>query len=471
MIRQETIVELKKILGERNVCQDKAVVSKYFGPDALPELVLASLEDEKQIQELVRFSAPRQIPIFTIGGKFCPDEIATRDGILLDTKKMNTVHEVDPLNLHSIIGAGVTFPELVQAVKRIDDTLKVAMPVAADSPYVLANYMRRNVTSLSPTLRGRTILVSNYHVVLPGEGDIFKSGSHSISEQDHLPDWPGTGGSAASVAFYGTDDALGIPFKGVIWVFPVQECRQKIAIGFPDVEKTKHFIQEHCRSGRMIEAYAANNPFLAVLLGKDEAEINKSRKNLPPWVVVGSMEGSAELVEVTKEILLKGAKKLGGEEIRSKLTEPICSTLERPWYVWDRDIYRGASRIVPYYTLFRRAAEFDKLFSKSVTDITDKKYPAEDIGQLLVPMKQSRSLYCEYDMYFSPDDEKKFDNVCQQSYLEIVKKGAFVDRPKGDIAKYVYSANPKMFELQRGIKKQMDPAGILNPDQLIAQEA
>jgi len=148
--------------------------------------------------------------------------------------------------------------------------------------------MRRNVTLLSPTLRGRTIIISNYHIVLPGEGEIFKSGSHSISEQDHIPDWPGTGGTAASIAFYGMDDAFGIPIKAVIWVFPVQECRKTIAIGFPDIAKAKSFLQDSCRKGRFIEAYSANSLFLAVILSRDGMDIKKARRELPPWIVAGS---------------------------------------------------------------------------------------------------------------------------------------------------------------------------------------
>ena len=101
MISPEIIAELKIIFGAENVFQDKSVVSKYFRTDASPELVLATPDDAKQIQEAVKFATIRQIPIFTVGGKFCADEIALREGILLDTRKMNMVHEVDPLNLHT----------------------------------------------------------------------------------------------------------------------------------------------------------------------------------------------------------------------------------------------------------------------------------------------------------------------------------------------------------------------------------
>jgi hypothetical protein len=468
MINRETIVELANIIGRQNVFYDPSDLSKYYKNDIKSEQVLITPESEAQIQDVINFLNPRDIKIYTPAGEYCPPENAMTDSVILDTKKMNKVHEVDSLNLLATIGPGVTFPQLIQEVKRIDDTLKIALPVAADSPYVLANYMRLNTNTISPTLRGRTIMISNYHVVLPEKGEIFKSGSHSISEQDHLPDWPGTGGTAASIAFYGTDDALGIPFKAVIWIFPIQKSRKKLAIGFDDVEKVKLFLKEQCRSGRMIEAYAANNPFMAVLLNKDGFDIEKSRNKLPQWTVVGSIEGSEELTEVTGEILLNAAKDLGGAEIRDQITGPIVATLERPWYVWDRNCYKGASRIAKYNSLVRRAGEFDKIFFESVGS---KKYPNEDIGHLIVPLKQGRSLYCEYDIYFSPQEEKLYDEIFNKAYLDIVKTGAFVDRPKGDIAKYIYSKNPDMFNIQKRIKKNLDPSGILNPDQLIAQEA
>jgi len=467
MLSQEMVIALEAIVGKENVSTDKKDLSGYFKSGKDPELILVMPVDSDQVQNVVKLANARRISIYTVRDKYCCEDIVLKDGILLDTKKMNKIYEVDSLNLHAIIGPGTTFPQLIQEVKRIDDTLKVAMPVAADSPYVLGNYMRRNATMISPTLRGRTIIVSNYHVVLPDTGEIFKSGSHSISEQDHLPDWPGTGGTAASIAFYGMEDALGIPIKAVIWVFPVQACRKKLSIGFPDVAKTKEFIKEHCRKGRYIEAYAANSTFLSVMLAKDGLKIDSSRKDLPAWTVVGSLEGSEELVDVTREILLESAEKLGGKEIFNKYTTSLGATLERPWYVWDRDQYRGASSIMPFYTMFRRSGEFDSIIAESVKK---GKYPVEDIGQLLVPMKQARSLYCEYDLYYEPGEEK-FKKLSDDSYLDLVKSGAFVDRPQGKIAEYVYSSNPAMWGLQKDIKKKLDPAGILNPDQLIAQEA
>jgi len=471
MLSGDLMVAIEAIAGKENVSAEPDELSAYFASDVKPELVLVTPTEAEQIQELVRFANVHKASIYTVRDKYCPEDIAKQDGILLDTKKMNHIHEVDSLNLLATIGPGTTFPELIREVKRIDDTLKVALPVAADSPYVLANYMRRNATTISPTLRGRTIMVSNYHVVLPETGEIFKSGSHSISEQDHLPDWPGTGGTAASIAFYGMEDALGIPIKSVIWVFPVQECRRKICIGFPDVSKAKDFMREHCRKGRYIEAYAANSTFLSVLLAKEEdLDIEKAKKSLPPWTVVGSLEGSEELVNVTRDILLEAAAEIGGKEVHSsnRNFRPLASTLERPWYVWDRDQYLGASRIIPFYSLFRRSAEFDDLFNKAAKKA---KYPEENIGQLLVPMKQARSLYCEYDMYFEPGEEKKFDKFYSSSYEKLVKAGAFVDRPQGNVAEYIYSQNKPVWELQKGIKKNLDPAGVLNPDQPIAQEA
>ncbi len=464
----ERIIALAGIVGKGNVSAEPDNLTTYFKSGAKsPGLTLVTPTEGGQVQELVRFASTHSTPIYTVRDKYCSEEIASKEGLLLDSSKMNRVFEVDSLNLHAIIGPGVTFPQLIKEIKLGDENLKLALPVAADSPSVLHNYMRRNVTLLSSTLRGRTIIVSNYHIVLPNEGEIFKSGSHSISEQDHIPDWPGTGGTAASIAFYGMDDALGIPIKAVIWVFPVQERRRVVAIGFPDSAKARSFLQNNCRKGRFIEAYAANSLFLAVILSRDGADIEKTRRELPPWTVAGSLEGSEELVTVTKEVLDESAKGLEGKEIEGDYLESISSSMERPWYIWDRDTYQGASCHIPFYTLFRRSSEFDKLF---MTSIKQKGYPVGEIGQLLIPMKQARSLYCEYDLYFESGKEKKYEKVYNLSYETLVKAGAFVDRPQGKIAELIYSENPGMWELQRGIKRKLDPAGILNPDQFIAKE-
>jgi len=466
---EEKFIAIGSVVGEGNVSADPEKLSKYFEFKVkAPGLTLVTPTEGSQVQELVKLASQQSIPIYTLRDRYCSEEVASKEGILLDLNNMNKVFEVDSLNLHAIIGPGVTFPQLLGEIKRHDKNLKLAMPACADSNSVLHNYMRRNVTLLSPTLRGRTIIVSNYHVVLPGEGEVFKSGSHSISEQDHVPDWPGTGGTAPSIAFYGMDDALGIPIKAVIWVFPVQECRRVMAVGFSDVSKAKSFLQDSCRKGRFVEAYGANSLFLSVILAKAGADIAKARRELPPWTAVGSLEGSEELVEITKEVLNESAKVLGGEEIEGDYLSLISSSLERPWYVWDRDNYKGASRHIPFYTLFRRTPEFDKIFG---TSIEEKGYSPDEVGQLLIPVKQARSLYCEYDLYFEPGEEEKYAQVYNYSYEKLVRAGAFVDRPQGRIAEFIYSQNPTIWRLQREIKERLDPKGILDPNQLTTKEA
>jgi len=56
-------------------------------------------------------------------------------------------------------------------------------------------------------------------------------------------------------------------------------------------------------------------------------------------------------VTVTKELLDESAKGLEGKELTGDCLEFISSSMEHPWYVWDRDTYKGASCHIPFYTV------------------------------------------------------------------------------------------------------------------------
>ncbi len=454
---------LVHILGRENVLTgSREIISRYFRNRVNRTGIIAvTPKNVKAVQRIVSFAIKTRIPIYTLGGMWSPEEIASNKGILLDLSKMNRIYEIDPVNLHAIIGPGVTFSQFQEKVKKYEPPVKIAFPVCADSPFILCNYMNRNITLNAPTLRGRTIIVSNYHVVLPDSGDIFKSGSHSISEQDHVPDWPGTGGTAPSLAFYGTDDALGIPVKGVVWLFPVQEHREVILFRFPDHESVNAFLFEHCRAGRFVEAYGANQTFLSALLAKNESEMKELRKEIPEWIVAGTLEGSEELVTVIKEILITSAKKFNGQIFSHEL---LCSTFDKPWYVWDRNKYKGHSEIISFYCLFSRFEQLKKVLTGELEHLG---YSNSEVGQLVLPLKQARSLYAEFDLYFEDKEEGK--NIYIRAYKKVIDAGAFVDRPAGSIAEYVYSKNPEIWKLQREVKRQLDPHNILNPHQFIAR--
>jgi hypothetical protein len=464
----ELVSTFEGIVGIENICAAPERVSAYFKPEAeAPGLVAITPIEDSQVQEVVKSASRRGISIYTVRNGCCPDGIASEKGILLDLSKMNQVFKLDSLNLCATIGPGVTFHQMVREVKLCDEKLKLAMPVAADSISVMYNYMGCNVTSLEASLRGRNINICNFYAVLPGEGKVHKSGSHMVSDQD---DWPDESPGLMNISnlFFGMDDALGIPVKAVVWIYPIQECRKVIAIGFPDISKAKACLQDSCRKDRFVEAYAANSRFLSVILAKDGADIEATQKGLPPWTVVASVEGSKELVGVTTEVVGEFAAGLGGKEIDNKdYLNLIALSLERPWYVWDRDIYKSASYCIPFHTVFRRILDFDSLFMGSVQE---KGCPIDEIGQLIVPMKQGRSVYCEYDLYFESGEEKKYEDLYNYSYEKLVRAGAFVSRPQGKIAEVIYSLNPTMWRLQREIKKKIDSPGILNPDQFIAKE-
>jgi len=454
--------ELKNIAGSDSICRDPEKISQYFSaPVDSSEPVVVTPSEPAQVIEIVKLASREKIPLFTINGRRLPPEATRRAGIILSFERLNRILEIDPMNLHAIVEPGVTFADLQKELdRRPEEKLRLAFPARADSESVLSNYLQRNITLRSPSLRGRILNISNFHVVLPGEGKVYKSGSHLVSEKDHFPEEQSYGPSI-SYLFYGMDDLLGVPIKAVVYLFPVQEARKIIGWGFPDANTALTFLKTHCRSDRFLEAFLANRRFLSMILAsepgmKKNAEL---RLKLPTWIVGASLEGSEEFIQVTEDILQKSARDLRAEPLDLSLLPSLNKSLDRPWYQRDRDAFLGFSSVFPFYATFGRADDFEATMRESIpkTGINQ-----DNIGKLFIPLKQGRSVYCEYDFYFS-QDEKARSAEREEIFTRLIQAGALVDRPAGKLAAQVFNSNPAYLKLMREIKIKIDPDGILNP--------
>ena len=204
---------------------------------------------------------------------------------------------------------------------------------------------------------------------------------------------------------------------------------------------------------------AADSTYLSVLLSGSPDEADAMAKELSPWNVVFGFDNHPKLVDIWDQQTSQMAADSGGKKASDELSRRMQERFEWPWYISERDYYRGDTTIINHYVLTGKAAGM-----LSDTAEMAGKY---DIGQVVIPMYYGAAFYCETDLYHEEDDTE-----VQKDWVDIYKmlldKGAHLNRPTGEVAEMVYGRmNEENIRMIKTLKKVLDPKGLLNPGQLM----
>jgi FAD/FMN-containing dehydrogenase len=388
--------------------------------------------------------------------------LASREGLLIDLARMDGIKEVDRRNLMAHIFAGVTYEKLQEECLKND--CKLLMPAAATSRSVLRSYLDRDILNGNAVYRFPNLSI--FHAML-SDGRIWVSGSQQLTAEG-IADFREDQGPQFSLFFGASEDIFGIPFYGIVYTYPLREERRVLLFGFDKPEAAAQLAYKANRDEHCFECITANSRYLSALLAKDAGEAEELRKKLPAWTTVLSLEHHVELVDLWEKYVGEDAEKLGAQPLMGEIIELMDAKFKRPWYVFDRDYLRGRTTLIDHYDFYKRAPG---LLAKVRETAASKGYAEDEVGQVMIPVYFGGSCYCESDLYFDPADEAeaaKVADVYTAAYEGLLDEGTFVDRPTGEAAKLVFArANEGYLKVLKTFKNIVDPAGLLNPEQLL----
>lgn len=400
-----------------------------------PFVLTVAPENEDRTRELLAYCIESDLKIYTSAiGAVC------QPGIHLDLGKLDRVFAVDPENLFATIGPGVTFDRLGGELGASREPMKLAYPVAATSRSLLRCYLDGAISPLHVSLLGRSSLVTNAHFLL-ASGDLYKTGSHLISEEDHWREEDY--GPGLSYLFFSSRDTLGICIRAAVFLHPVQPERRVRVWDLPDKPRAAALLAEGARRQLWTEAFAVNETFLTRALSFSPATDC-------PWTVVASIEGSRDLVAALEQQATNIAQELDAQEAKEN---GFRSLLDRPWFLDERRSRRGWLAELPFFVHPSRVDALDELAREG----------AEELGELLIPLKGGRSFYCEYDFFTPPamtmSPEARFHKLSRSTAAHEVAPG----RPSWQVGFDLGLLSPSFRRVVIEIKKKIDPLSVFNP--------
>jgi FAD/FMN-containing dehydrogenase len=455
--------ELAEFVGKDNVKTGAAAIAGYFA-DPVKEtgLVLVRPADEYELAEVADAADKAKLPLFSVRREKMDNSLASRKGLLIDLSRMDSIKELDRRNLMAHIFAGVTYEQLDKELRKMD--CKVLTPANATSRSVLRSYLDRDILNGNAVYRFPNLSI--FHAIL-SDGRIWVSGSQQMTAEG-IADFREDQGPQFSLFFGASEDIFGIPYYGIVYIYPIREKRRVLLFGFDELEPAAQLACKVNRDEHCFECITANARYLSTLLCKDAGAAASLKDKLPAWTTAVSIEHRTELVDLWEEYVRADAESFGAKEIDGELTQTMDKKFQQPWYIFDRDYLKGRTTLIEHYDFYKRAPGL----LATVRDIAKSKGYAEDeVGQAIIPVYFGASCYCESDLYFDPSDEAeaaKTADIYRMAYGKLLDERSFVDRPTGEAAKMVYERVDEGFlKILKTFKNVIDPSGLMNPEQLL----
>ena len=462
--------ELVTILGADKVSDDKKTLNRYsqdqsFVPSRSPQLVAYPTTDE-EVQQVVRLANLERFPVipYNSGALQQGTTIPRLGGVVIDLSKMNKIIDFDVENRTAAIEPGVTFAQLQKEANK--HGLRVCTPVGLPATAsVLSTYLE--MVPLYSWSKYSTWFLLPFEVILP-TGEKMGAGSWVWANATSKGASPVSVGAGLTRFFYGAQGTTGIATKGRVVLKNNNKSEEVYFFPFDEVDRITPVLHKILRvsdKGMGEECFIADRNMLAQMVSGKWPETASAVKNLPPWTVVLVLSGPKGEVAYQREDLMEVAErngvkpqtnltgiKQGGTEILKELRNPKGFYQSSKYSYHPLQFYISAKMIPATFQAFQ-----------SVVDRYG--YAQGKIGYMLLPVEKGRVYYCEYGIHSDStngDGSGKVRELWTEAAKELLRAGAYFDRPYGPLEELVYARSGSYHGLVKDLKGLLDPNNIMN---------
>ncbi|MFW9865029.1 MAG: FAD-binding oxidoreductase [Candidatus Thorarchaeota archaeon] len=480
MSKEQIYDKLVEICRSKNISDDTQILQSYSKDLSLlseksPKYVVwpKNSIQVKKILDLANSLRFFVIPISSKPGyRHHGDTIPrTENCVILDLSKLTKILNIDKNNRVVMVEPGVTFGKLIPHLHKKGLKLMVPLHPRASKSVLTAALERVPITiprymwdSSDPLLCTEVIF---------GNGEFFRTGTAagpgSIKEQRRTgqaqvnPMGP-TQFSPFRV-IQGAQGSIGI----VTWAtlkLELLPTQQKVYHLQTDSLQDLLDVQHELLKYRLCdELLLLNNLNLACLVEQEPSEILLLAKELKKWNLIFVLSGRGELaldrisyLQGDIEDILKEKKLLSPENITKIDEDTIIQFLTQPTIQPWKLRLTGGYQDIFFITNFERIPELVAFV---------KQQYSQYLGIYIQAINQGTSYHCEFDLYYDPNNDNERSNITEKFQMistDLMKKGAFFNRPYGIWAKEVFERHQSSTQIAlRKIKNIFDPNGVLNP--------
>lgn len=437
----------------------------------LPQAVVLP-RDTREVQAIIRWASSRGIAITPFGGGsgVCGGAVPSPGGIVVDTKLINQVYELDETSLLLRVGPGCIGEELEEWLNSRGYSLG-HFPQSITCSTVGGWVSTRAAGQLSTRYGNIDNLVLGLEVVLP-TGEVVRTKERAVRS---------AAGPDVKQVFVGAEGTLGIVTEIALVVQPLPAARVPLVLAFESFERGLEALRLMMREGlrpavaRLYDQVETARHFgSGSMASEDEQDL--------PWPGLGSwliltFEGNVRVAQAEAEVAGHIGRSGGGIEL------PQGSDLVRRW-IQERNVVKGLPELVSAGLIvdtIEVAATWDRvsrLYQEALAAMT--KVP----GVLAVSAHSSHSYLQGTNLYitFVADAAGGEGQGLARAQLYYQLWGAAMEaclRVGGTISHHHGIGLVRLPWLRRELgsaytileklKAALDPQGIMNPGKLVAK--
>ncbi|MEA3334996.1 MAG: FAD-binding oxidoreductase [Chloroflexota bacterium] len=407
-----------------------------------------------EISEIMDIANKYRIPVVPWGGGSGTQggALPIFGGILLDTKRLDKIIEIDEKSLTVTAQAGIIGQQLEWALN--EKGLFLAHYAAASRCATLGGYLAPRGTGTISTKYGKAEdLVLSMEIVLP-TGEIIRT--PQVPQHAAGPDWP--------PLFLGAEGTFGVITEATMQVEYIPEARLLRGILFDDLSKA-------LEAGRRMMTRRLH-PFV-IRLYDPASTASRIKKILGyeydgAYMVLG-FDGDPDIAALEEQKALEICKDLDGRDLGREPGEawwehrydfyypPI--NLKLPWMYGTTETITTYDKIEDLYWAEKRAVE------QGFSD-----WNVRFIGHFSHWFHWGVMLYCRFIIEDPPEDAQEalrlHNRVWNVAMQTVIANGGMINEHHGvglKLSRYMRKQYGDAWPFLQRIKSTIDPNGIMNP--------
>lgn len=467
---------LEKLLSPANVLHAEEDLAEYREDytEAEPSdpSVVAFVTEVEQVQAIVKEAGKRRVPITprvagtNVGGLAIPAE----GGLVLDMSRMNRILDVNVEDMYAVIEPGVTQQDMKDMLRERNMPLTTGYSLAPPHTSVLANAIMAGLTNRSLKYGDQSDWISGLEAVLH-DGSLMRTGAWALSEVPFgkipFPDLTGL--------FVGWQGTTGIVTKLVFQLWPAHPISRRLFVMCYSATSCYKAVRRLCKKEICDDIGGMSWPSAKMMLGVKKPDPHP-REGEPVFFLYVDMTAESNDEMNAKEAIFRSVidqLASSGErydepldvEVLLKLNPDLSGMADFPTDLTFLTAHGGGG--LTWMGTYGPMSRFEETADEGMEIMARHGFPPLIVSR---PMRGGHFGVLRFISTFDKKDEAQVEAVraVNHDLHELIVSRGFVmyKTPLWAWKEIEPKLDQRMLEVMKGVKKLMDPDGLLNPGKL-----
>jgi len=446
------VFKLKDIAGKATVIQDRDKLGAYALDGKRPKAIV-SPRTMDQISRIIAYANQQHLAVIPMGSgtKMGMGGIPKKMDIVLSTRRLNRITDCDIDNLTFSAESGMTLSEVQKHLAKEGRGYFLPLDPSFTDKATLGGIVATNSSGPKRFLYGTARdLIIGMKTVFPN-GDLVVSGGKTVKN---------VSGYDMCKLLIGSFGTLGIICEITFKILPLPEKEATLLVPFKTLGELDGFVQEVIRS-QLVPASIETLNATAVIKMKYRVSLPEEGK----YVVAIGLEGVAESIERQESALGNVGEKHGALQ-----SAVLISEGHQGFWNALRDFSKGLAKRYPDLIALKSnfliskygkmIESYENIFKGMGMDFAFICHSGN--GILYSYVLADKNVQSKTETLVKLIKKLTYEAVKNEGNL-VVESSPFSIKKKGD----VWGRSRSDHQVMRRIKKQFDPAGVLNPGRFL----